>query len=98
MTLELENTIGASRGDKVKVELEDAAIIKGAALFYLAPLIGLMAGIFIGKYIAQSSGQAHGVEIKAAVSGIIAMLVTFLGIRRYSSFSKARYKPRIRKA
>ena len=95
MKIELENTVDAQKGDRVSIELDDTAILRGALFFYGIPLLGLLFGIFIGKMIAERMhiGMPH--EAASALFGMITMLLTFIGVRRYNSANKEKYKPRI---
>lgn len=93
MSLELDNSIDAHEGDKVKIELDDSIILKGALVVYGLPLLGLMIGILLGSKIAIYMNRPY--EIIGAICGIVSMLVTFLFIKRYNSRNKDQYKPRL---
>ena len=95
MEIEFENTIGAHKGDMVNIELDDFVILKGALLFYAAPLAGLIFGIFIGGMAAKKMHLYLPAEAVSALSGIIIMLIIFLAVRRHNLANKKRYKPKI---
>lgn len=89
MRIEFENTIGAEKGDEVKIELDDSLILKGAILFYFVPLLGLILGIFAGRIFYEAA---------SALFGISTMLITFMAVRRYDAANRERFKPKISKA
>ncbi|NQT07002.1 MAG: SoxR reducing system RseC family protein [Candidatus Omnitrophica bacterium] len=97
MEIVFENTIGAVKGDRVHIELDDSAILKGAFFFYVIPLIGLMAGIMFGTILARAINATMPEEIIAALSGITAMLSTLIFVRMRSTAGSG-HKPKISKA
>lgn len=48
ITLIAHNAIGAVEGDRVVIESETAPVLKAAALVYLLPLLGFLAGFLWG--------------------------------------------------
>ena len=88
MRVELYNNIGASIGDSINIELDDSIVLKGAALFYGAPLLGLILGIFAGRPFN---------ELVSAVTGIVFMAAAFSLIRKISIKNKENFKPKISK-
>lgn len=98
MVMEFENKIGARKGERVNIELDDSVILKGAFLFYIVPLLGLIFGIFIGRIFTKKVYFGIPDEAIWALSGIIIMLATFVVIRRYNLAKGDRHKPRISKA
>ncbi|MBL7068642.1 MAG: SoxR reducing system RseC family protein [Candidatus Omnitrophica bacterium] len=95
MVIEFENTIGARKGEKVDIELDDIIILKGAFLFYIVPLAGLIFGIFAGWLFAAK--MALPVELVSASLGIIVMAAALAAVRRYNPAGKERYRPVIKK-
>jgi len=47
MIAEVENTIGAKVGERVKIEIPASVVLKGAFLFFYIPLIALILGILL---------------------------------------------------
>ena len=95
MALELENTIGAQKGQSVDIELDDLVILKGACLLYGVPLLGLGLGIFTGKIIADTVKTTFSTEIISALSGILFLSAALIAVRRYNLNNKKKYKPRL---
>lgn len=47
MIAEVENTIGARVGERVRIEIPSSLILKGAFLFFYLPLMALILGILL---------------------------------------------------
>jgi len=97
MEIVFENTIGAAKGDRVHIELDDSVILKGAFFFYVIPLIGLMAGIMLGTVLARTINSTMPEEIIAALSGIAAMLAAIIFVKMRGTAGSG-YRPKISKA
>lgn len=96
LTLEAENIVGAKPGDFVEVDMETLDFLSATIIVYLFPLLALMIGIIGGFYgvlaLGFSFNTAQGI---AAVLGILAAALTYLGIRyneaKFRNMKK--YKP-----
>lgn len=97
MRLEFENTIGAQKGDRVNIELDDFVIVRGAFLFYILPLLGLIFGIFIGGLLTKGIDFMLPDEVIAALFGIIIMIITYIAIGKFNLANRRGYKPKISK-
>ena len=64
----------AQIGDRAVVEMPTQKIVKASALAYLFPLIGLMAGLFLGSWLFPSAQEA------AAIAGGLLGMAIPLGI------------------
>ena len=95
MTLKLENTVGARKGDTVEIELNDNLILKGAFIIYIIPLAGLMAGLAIGGLVISRYLELP-TEAVSASSGILFMAAAAIAARKHNEANKANYRPRIR--
>ncbi len=49
--LYIKDSLGARPGDKVLVSVESKEVLKAAFLIYLFPLVGLLAGYFLGRTV-----------------------------------------------
>lgn len=58
LLVKARNSAGAAVGDAVRLELEGVSVVRAAAIVYGLPLLGLLAGFFIGGAVRASSGQA----------------------------------------
>ncbi|MFH1753615.1 MAG: SoxR reducing system RseC family protein [Candidatus Omnitrophota bacterium] len=95
MTLELPNIVGAQEKDIVEIELADAMILKWSALFYGAPLLGLVAGVLAGRSLAQIKAIALPAEPLSALTGIVFLVVALLAVKIYAASSREKPKPKV---
>lgn len=83
MTTEALNNAGAKEGDLVDVSLKSGVVLKGAAIMYLVPIAGLMAGALIGSFI---SGRLPIDETMSAI--IFSIFGLCIGFMITAFFSK----------
>lgn len=81
-------------GDTVLIELDAAALIRGSFAVYMIPLMGLLLGSIVGKYLFAPifSGYAEGLTIVFAMIGLFSSI---WWLRRFSQSieNDARYQP-----
>lgn len=82
--IELENTLGAKVGDRVRIELHSGAVFKASLILYGIPLIALLLGVVLGSRISDLAGALIG--IGAAAAALIAIRLFEPRIRRKYSF------------
>lgn len=70
--IEIENACRATVGDIVAIELHSGSMFKASAIAYGIPLIGLVAGVYLGSRIS---------DIYAAVGGILLSGAAFFLLR-----------------
>jgi len=80
MVLTALNSVGASRGERVRVSLKVEGEVKASFILYLVPLVGLVAGALIGYY-TQFLGDK---DISGAVFSLLFVALTFIGIKYYA--------------
>ncbi len=71
MEVDAVNAAGAHVGDRVLMGFETASLIKAAFLLYVFPLLGMMAGGFLG----QGAASAWGLD-----PAVLSVLFAFLGL------------------
>jgi sigma-E factor negative regulatory protein RseC len=71
-----QNRAGAVEGDRVRLTLEESAVVKASAVLYLVPAIGLIAGAAAGYAIA--SGRGWDVNATSAIGCLTGMISGFL--------------------
>ncbi|MEE8359747.1 MAG: SoxR reducing system RseC family protein [Candidatus Omnitrophota bacterium] len=94
MTLEIQDTLDAQKGDIVEIELDDFAILRGAVLIYGVPLLGLMTGVLAGKSIAEMAELPLSAELLSVLVGAAFLAVALIAVKIYGTRNKERYKPR----
>ncbi len=82
MRLLAENTLGASVGDDVELNIETVDFLSAVSIMYLVPLIALVVGVFAGYYSSIWSGLtimlSQGI---GAALGIVLMGASFFLIK-----------------
>ncbi|MBR5949787.1 MAG: SoxR reducing system RseC family protein [Clostridia bacterium] len=82
--IELDNTLGAKVGDRVRIELHSGAVFKASLILYGIPLIALLLGVFIGSRIGDLAAALIGIGASAAA--LIGIKLIEPRIRKKSSF------------
>lgn len=80
--VEVDNKLGAKKGDRVLVNMESINVLKAAAIVYILPLIGLIGGTIIAYYIQQALQITNNIEITSGITGLALMLASFLILKK----------------
>lgn len=83
--VEVDNTIGAQVGDRVKVNMETVNVLKAAAIVYMLPLLFLLVGTITTYFILDSISYNVNVELFSGMIGLILMLLAFLILKKNDS-------------
>ncbi|MGI5907610.1 MAG: SoxR reducing system RseC family protein [Christensenellales bacterium] len=97
MLLNTKNTLGASEGDWVQVDIESPALIRASLISYIFPLLMLVAGLVIGYFLNEAVHILANSEIAACVLGLLFVAGAYNGIRLFEPrLKKSRlYTPRM---
>jgi sigma-E factor negative regulatory protein RseC len=91
----VNNDACACKGDVVEIRHGTNAILGSAALFYVVPVFGLLAGAFIGGAAAGSWGLDESLgALLAGVAGLAIALAAVIGFTR-TEFGRHRLVPHI---
>ncbi|PXV63240.1 SoxR reducing system RseC family protein [Halanaerobium congolense] len=78
--MEVENEIGAVKGEQVKLEMEKKNLVFASLIIYIIPIINMIAGYFLGDWMATKanilSGEGFGI-----LSSILFLEFSFIIIR-----------------
>ncbi len=86
----VNNPLGARAGDIVKISLPTRTLYKGAAILYLVPILGLIAGAFVGLWMATNLGWSDSpVTVLGGMIGLGAGLGVVVRIGRGRKMSQA---------
>lgn len=77
VTNKIENTLGANKGDKVKVSIEEKIFNKMVVLAYIFPLIMMVAGIGSGTVVFKEAGYAN-YEMLSFMLGMMLLTISYL--------------------
>lgn len=89
--VEVADPIGVKVGQRVRMSLGTTSFLKASAVLFVAPLLALIVGFFIGYSLGGQS------ELLSLLIGLLAMGATFWGIRLLEAhFSRqGQYRPAI---
>lgn len=93
--VEVDNPIDALPGQTVRIEVDDGKLLLFSFVFYLLPVIVLLAGIWAGFSLAAAIGFKGDHVLIAVISGLGLAAMTFGGIRIWDRRVKdnPRYRP-----
>lgn len=97
MLVEVDNQAGASKGQLVEIAFDSGAFLTGSFLAYIAPVLALLVGAFVGQ--AQGPGIGLSPDTGAALGGLVLALgVGAICWQRARMLGKrSKYRPRIRR-
>lgn len=82
--LHLDQDLAVNPGEIVEVEVMPGFALKSAFLLFFLPLLMLFGGYFVFKTWLDIPGLS--VEYRGALGGIIAMVLTYLGVHYYDRY------------
>lgn len=82
--VEVLNPIGAVSGDRVIVGLDESVLTRASFLFYIVPLLLLLAGGIVGQSIAEQFNY-QSTEPLSIVGGLLGLLIGLAWIRRLAT-------------
>lgn len=89
--LSVSNSIDAKQGELVIIESETPQILKGAALFYIFPLLVVTFGIFITKYFIGEKTTRISSDIIALSIAIVLYGICLYFIHHVSKENSIKY-------
>lgn len=97
MEMRAVNDIGASMGDRVKVAIDSAVLLKSSFLVYIVPVVVMIIFGVIGDSYARGNMPGSDPDLVAGATGITAFIITFLLIKVWSRSldDNPDYQPRI---
>lgn len=99
LVVEVDNSIGAKKGDRVEVSMESVKVLKATMLAYLVPLIFLLVGTILTYYILDLIKFSGPIEVISGVVGLICTGISYLLLRKNDAkFKQSRqYIPKVTK-
>ncbi|NLJ84512.1 MAG: SoxR reducing system RseC family protein [Halanaerobiaceae bacterium] len=93
MQISVKNPIGASKGDRVRIEMGEQSLVIASMIIYLIPLISLIAGYFAGINLFPAAGEGAGVG-----AAIFFLALSFVLVNRIDKFlgRNQKYQPVIK--
>lgn len=84
MIIKAINEARAEIGDSVLVVISSGTFLKASALIYLMPVVALILGGVLGKFIAPAIGTRMSAEIVSAVFGFASLVLSFIIVKLVS--------------
>lgn len=99
LVVEVDNSIGAKKGDHVEVSMESVRVLKATLLAYLVPLMFLLVGTILTYYILDLIKFSGPTEVISGVVGLICTFISYLLLRKNDDkFKQSRqYIPKVTK-
>ena len=92
----VHNTVHALVGDRVKIAASTDTFLKSSFVIYIVPLIALVLGAILGKFIGESLVTSIDPNMLSAIFGVFFLVGSFLIIRVGSTaLNKDFYMPQI---
>jgi positive regulator of sigma E activity len=83
MVLEAYVDKPVSTGDHVTLSIRPGIIISSATILYIFPLLSLVAGYFVGKFLFKSIVIGNMKELLPALTSFVFLFLAFIPIRFY---------------
>ena len=95
-TIEAINQAGAAVGDHVKIATTTRSFLQSSFLLYIVPLIALVIGAIVGKFVGETWVQNVDPNLLSAIFGVFFMAGSFVILRVGSmALKKETYMPKI---
>lgn len=93
--IRMENTLGARVGDLVGFVISGKSVVAGSLLFYLLPVVMLVAGVLIGDSLRDRPGLDS--DIPSILGGLVGLIMSFPAIYVVSGAIKRKkgFSPRL---
>lgn len=77
VSMDLDNTIGGKVGDIIEVKMDEKQVLKGTAIMYVLPLLGLLLGVVLAHiYQIKYLGEVN--DLMDFGVGLIFLLLTWI--------------------
>lgn len=92
----VHNQLRAVVGDRVKIAASTDIFLKSSFLVYIVPLIALVIGALVGKWVGETYIDALDANLLSAIFGVFFMVGSFVIIRVGSrALKQENYMPKI---
>jgi len=94
MVIEVNNPINAEVGQLVRLESRASEVLFAGFLLYVVPLLGLIAGLFLGRAVASPFLTPTNADLFGLILGLVfmALIYAFLRSKEYSFSRDERFK------
>jgi sigma-E factor negative regulatory protein RseC len=94
--IEVQNLLGADVGERVRIATSTKSFLQSSFLLYIVPLIALVIGAIVGKFVGERFSTGLDPNLLSAVFGVFFMSGSFVILRVGSSaLAQESYMPKI---
>ena len=94
--IEVQNTLGATVGELVRIATTTKSFLQSSFLLYIVPLIALVIGAIVGKLVGDNVATGLDPNLLSAIFGVFFMAGSFVILRVGSSaLEPESYMPKI---
>ena len=92
MLLDVENSIGAKEGERVRLEIDENFLFKATIISYGIPFMGFITGILIGYFLFNRIFSIANYEVLSFILGIFSSICFVVFFGRWKERFVGRYK------
>jgi len=94
MVVEVDDPLGVSAGQRVRINLPSATVLKASFVVYIMPLVALVVAGAAAQQIFEGMVSPARLQFLSAVSGLLGMAATYVALRFYlKGKSSNRFRP-----
>lgn len=78
LVVEVDNYIGAKKGDHVEVSMESVKVLKATMLAYVVPLVFLLVGTILTYFILDLINYSGQIELISGITGLVCTFISYV--------------------
>lgn len=78
LVVEVDNYIGAQKGDHVEVSMESVKVLKATMLAYVVPLVFLLVGTILTYFILDLINYSGQIELISGITGLVCTFISYV--------------------
>lgn len=78
LVVEVDNHIGAQKGDHVEVSMESVKVLKATILAYVVPLVFLLVGTILTYFILELINYSGQIELISGIAGLVCTFISYI--------------------
>ena len=78
LVVEVDNHIGAKKGDHVEVSMESVKVLKATILAYVVPLVFLLVGTILTYFILELINYSGQIELISGIAGLVCTFISYI--------------------
>ena len=78
LVVEVDNHIGAKKGDHVEGSMESVKVLKATILAYVVPLVFLLVGTILTYFILELINYSGQIELISGIAGLVCTFISYV--------------------